>query len=137
MATMPGLRAIPQPDPTFLTEHLTDVGASTLIQQLMEVAKVYGPVFQLSIPGQDRVTVTGYGPMADVCDEQRFDKAITGGLLKLRNLTGDGLFTAWTAEPNWGKAHRILLPSFSAQAMQGFMPMMLDLAEQLLEKWER
>jgi cytochrome P450/NADPH-cytochrome P450 reductase len=134
---MQGLHAIPQPDPNFLTEHLTDVGASTLIQQLMEVAKVYGPVFQLPIPGQDRVTVTGYGPMSDVCDEQRFDKAITGGLLKLRNLTGDGLFTAWTTEPNWGKAHRILLPSFSSQAMQGFMPMMLDLAEQLLEKWER
>ncbi len=78
MATTQGVRSIPQPDPNFLTEYLTDVGASTLIQQLMEVAKVYGPVFQLPIPGQDRVTVAGYGPMPDVCDEQRFGKAITG-----------------------------------------------------------
>lgn len=137
MATIQSSRPIPQPDANFFKEHLTDVGASSLIQQLMEVAKVYGPIFQLPIPGQDRVTISGYGPMPEICDEQRFDKAIAGGLLKLRDLIGDGLFTAWTAEPNWGKAHRILLPSFSPQAMQGFMPMMLDLAEQLLEKWER
>ena len=137
MATLQGLRPIPQPDQNFLMEHLMDVGATSLVQQLMTVSKTYGPVFQTPIPGQDRVIVTGYEPVPDICDERRFDKAITGGLLKLRDLIGDGLFTAWTTEPNWGKAHRILLPSFSAQAMQGFMPMMLDLAEQLLNKWER
>ncbi len=137
MATVQHTRPIPQPDPNFLTEHLMTNGTSTPLQQMMEVAKAYGPIFQMPTPGQDRVTVTGYGPVPDICDEQRFDKAITGGLLKLRDLIGDGLFTAWTAEPNWGKAHRILLPSFSMQAMQGFMPMMLDLAEQLLDKWER
>lgn len=59
MATIQGLRPIPQPDPDFLMKHLTDVGASSLIQQLMEVATLYGPVFQLPIPGQDRVTVSG------------------------------------------------------------------------------
>ncbi len=137
MSTRHDLRPIPQPDPNFLAEHLMDVGAASLVQQIREVAKVYGPIFQLPIPGSDQLTVTGYGPVPDICDERRFDKAITGGLLKLRELIGDGLFTAWTTEPNWGKAHRILVPSFSAQAMQGFMPLMLDLAEQLLEKWER
>jgi cytochrome P450/NADPH-cytochrome P450 reductase len=137
MATLPGLRPIPQPDQHFLMEHLLDAGAAAPGQLLMEVARAYSPLFQLPIPGQDRVTVCGYGPVPDVCDERRFDKAVAGGLLKLRDLMGDGLFTAWTTEPNWGKAHRILLPSFSLQAMQGFLPMMLDLAEQLLEKWER
>ena len=33
----------------------------------------------------------------------------------------DGLFTAWTHEPNWQKAHNILLPNFSSKAMQGFL----------------
>jgi cytochrome P450/NADPH-cytochrome P450 reductase len=135
MATQQGLRPIPQPDQHFLTEHLMSVGATTPAQQLMEVARAYSPIFQM--PGQERVTVCGYAPVPEVCDERRFDKAVTGGLLKLRDLVGDGLFTAWTSEPNWGKAHRILLPSFSLQAMQGFLPMMLDLAEQLLQKWER
>jgi hypothetical protein len=39
--------------------------------------------------------------------------------------------------PNWSKAHSILLPTFSHRAMQGYHPMMLDIAEQMMLKWER
>lgn len=137
MTTIPGPRPIPQPDPEYLMEHLIATDGTSLAQQLMAIARDYGPIFELPGAGQERAIATGYGPVKDICDEQRFDKRIAGGLLKLRELIGDGLFTAWTTEPNWGKAHRILLPSFSLQAMQGFMPMMLDIAVQLLEKWER
>ncbi|MFN8636933.1 MAG: hypothetical protein U0893_24055 [Chloroflexota bacterium] len=42
-----------------------------------------------------------------------------------------GLFTAMTDDPNWSKAHNILLPNFSLAAMQRYYPMMLDLAVQL------
>ena len=51
--------------------------------------------------------------------------------------TGDGLFTAWTHEPNWPRAHAILLPNFGLKAMQGYMPQMVDVAEQLVAKWSR
>ena len=67
MATVQGLRPIPQPDPDFLTEHLMDVNATTPAQQLMEVAKVYGPIFQLPIPGRDLsgvVEAVGHGVTA-------------------------------------------------------------------------
>ena len=47
------------------------------------------------------------------------------------------MFTAYTSEPNWSKAHNILLPNFGDRAMQGYHPMMLDVAEQLMLKWER
>ena len=37
----------------------------------------------------------------------------------------------------WQRAHNILLPNFSTQAMQGYLPMMVDIALQLMQKWER
>ena len=55
----------------------------------------------------------------------------------MRTISGDGLFTAYTTEPNWSKAHNILLPNFGDRAMQGYHPMMLDVAEQMMLKWER
>jgi cytochrome P450/NADPH-cytochrome P450 reductase len=62
---------------------------------------------------------------------------VRGALRRLRAFAGDGLFTAYTQEPNWSKAHNILLPSFGQRAMQGYHPMMLDIAEQLVLKWDR
>ena len=45
-----------------------------------------------------------------------------------------GLFTAFSEEPNWGKAHRILLPAFSQRAMRGYFDMMLEVADQLVRE---
>ena len=50
---------------------------------------------------------------------------------------GRGLFTSETADPNWRKAHNVLLPAFSMDAMRGYYPRMLDIAVQLALKWER
>ena len=40
-------------------------------------------------------------------------------------------------EPNWSKAHNILLQPFGNRAMQSYHPSMVDIAEQLVKKWER
>ncbi|MBW8857041.1 MAG: cytochrome P450, partial [Bradyrhizobium sp.] len=45
--------------------------------------------------------------------------------------------TADTNEPNWSKAHNILLQPFGNRAMQSYHPSMVDIAEQLVKKWER
>ena len=55
----------------------------------------------------------------------------------MRAVGGDGLFTADTTEPNWSKAHNILLQPFGNRAMQSYHPSMVDIAEQLVKKWER
>ena len=55
----------------------------------------------------------------------------------MRAIGGDGLFTADTTEPNWSKAHNILLQPFGNRAMQSYHPSMVDIAEQLVKKWER
>ncbi|MCY7931057.1 bifunctional cytochrome P450/NADPH--P450 reductase CypB, partial [Bacillus inaquosorum] len=96
-----------------------------------------GPIFRFDFPGVSSVFVSGHNLVAEVCDESRFDKNLGKGLLKVREFGGDGLFTSWTHEPNWQKAHRILLPSFSQKAMKGYHSMMLDIATQLIQKWSR
>ncbi len=83
------------------------------------------------------MVVSGFELVNELCDETRFDKSVRGPLRRLRSFAGDGLFTAYTQEPNWSKAHNILLPAFSQHAMQGYHPMMLDIAEQLVLKWGR
>ena len=83
------------------------------------------------------VVVSGFRLVDEVCDQSRFDKRVGPGLQNVRTFAGDGLFTAYTEEPNWRKAHNILLPYFGMRAMPDYLPMMVEIAEQLLGKWER
>ena len=66
-----------------------------------------------------------------------FRQIVEGALLKVRAFGGNGLITADTADPDWSKAHNILLPNFSQRAMQSYHAMMLDIAGQLVDKWAR
>src|SRR5690606_45118 len=59
------------------------------------------------------------------------------GVANLRPVAGDGLFTAYNHEPNWQLAHDVLAPGFHREAMAGYHPMMLDVAERLTDHWDR
>lgn len=131
------LSSIPQPPGKPFVGNALTVDASRMIQSLMGLADEYGPIFRLDMMGTQIVIVSGADLVAEVCDEKRFDKTVRGPLKRLRLIAGDGLFTGDTDAPNWGKAHNILLPSFSQKAMGGYLPMMTDIASQLMLKWER
>jgi cytochrome P450/NADPH-cytochrome P450 reductase len=87
--------------------------------------------------GAPLVIVSGHDLVEELSDEKRFDKAVRGPLRRVRAVAGDGLFTAYTNEPNWSKAHNILMQPFGNRAMQSYHPSMVDIAEQLVKKWER
>ncbi|MCY9354290.1 bifunctional cytochrome P450/NADPH--P450 reductase CypB [Bacillus spizizenii] len=129
--------AIPQPKTYGPLKNLPHLEKEQLSQSLWRIADELGPIFRFDFPGVSSVFVSGHNLVAEVCDESRFDKNLGKGLLKVREFGGDGLFTSWTNEPNWQKAHRILLPSFSQKAMKGYHSMMLDIATQLIQKWSR
>jgi cytochrome P450 / NADPH-cytochrome P450 reductase len=137
MATRDTLESIPHPPKTFLLGNLLALGARTAVQDMMKLARQYGPIYWLDVRGKAFVMVSGFELVDELCDETRFDKSVRGALRRVRRFAGDGLFTAYTQEPNWAKAHNILLPNFGERAMQGYHPMMLDVAEQLCLKWER
>jgi cytochrome P450 / NADPH-cytochrome P450 reductase len=83
------------------------------------------------------VVFSGHDLLSALPPEKRFDKTVRGPLRRVRSIAGDGLFTADTTEPNWSKAHNILLQPFGNRAMQSYHPSMVDIAEQLVKKWER
>ena len=128
---------IPQPARLPLIGNLKELDPRAPLQSLVRLARQFGPIFRMDLPGRKLVVLSGADLVEEVCDETRFDKLISAGLKKVRTFTGDGLFTSWTFEPNWKKAHGILLPNFSLAAMQGYLPQMIDLAEQLTAKWAR
>lgn len=129
---------IPRPPGYPVLGNLFDVrGADTPIQALMKLARQYGPIFQLRVGPRNLVVVSGFDLVDEICDDMRFDKTLGAGAINARAFAGDGLFTSWTQEPNWKKAHNILLPSFSMRAIKDYFPMMTDIAMQLVDKWER
>ena len=62
--------------------------------------------------------VSSYELLNELCDEKRFAKRPSGGLLEVRNGVKDGLFTAFGDEENWALAHRILMPAFGPMAIR-------------------
>ncbi|MCX6048868.1 MAG: cytochrome P450, partial [Chloroflexi bacterium] len=128
---------IPGPKPSLLVGNVPDIDLHAPIQSLMALAREYGPIFRLELPGREMIVVSSQELANELCDEQRFDKKIHASLHQVRDFAGDGLFTAETQDPNWGKAHRILMPVFGPAALRNMFPEMLDIAEQLLLKWER
>src|ERR1051326_985524 len=113
---------IPQPPTKFLVGNLLDIETSIPTQTFIKLAQEYGPIFQLDLPGRRVVVVSGFELVDELSDESRFDKKVWAPLRKVRSFAGDGLFTSKTQEPNWRKAHNILLPSFGMRAMQGYFP---------------
>ncbi len=131
------IERIPQPPQKFLLGNMLDLSAGEPVQDMIRLAREYGPIYRMVFRNRVVVIVSGQELVNELSDEKRFDKTIRGALGLVRRFAGDGLFTAKTQEPNWSKAHNILLPNFSHKAMQGYHPMMLDIAEQMVSKWAR
>ncbi len=131
--------AIPRPPGRPLIGNLLEVRPHQAMADLSALARQYGPIFALEAPGRvPRLFVSGYDLVDEICDDGRFDKALGPGLAVLaRSPVGHGLFTAETADPEWRRAHNVLLPAFRPQALRGYFPRMLDIAMQLRLKWER
>jgi cytochrome P450 / NADPH-cytochrome P450 reductase len=128
---------IPQPRPRPVVGNAPDIDPEAPVQSMIELARELGPIYRLSFGKGSVLVISSHELVADACDETRFDKRVSGGLSHLRDFVGDGLFTAHTDEPNWAKAHRILMPAFGPAAMRNYFEDMLDLADQMLTKWER
>src|ERR1700749_4792787 len=137
MASSNRLAPIPHPPTKPVVGNMLSLDSTAPVQNLARLAKELGPIFWLDMMGAPLVIVSGHDLVDELSDEKRFDKAVRGPLRRVRAVAGDGLFTADTNEPNWGKAHNILLQPFGNRAMQSYHPSMVDIAEQLVKKWER
>jgi cytochrome P450 / NADPH-cytochrome P450 reductase len=137
MASTNKLSPIPHPPKQPVVGNMLSLDSTAPVQHLARLVKELGPIFWLDMMGAPLVIVAGHDLVDELSDEKRFDKAVRGSLRRVRAVGGDGLFTADTSEPNWSKAHNILLQPFGNRAMQSYHPSMVDIAEQLVKKWER
>jgi cytochrome P450 len=104
---------------------------------VMTAAKGRGPIFEFKVFDQKFVLITGADLAQELCDEKRFHKSLPPALVGLREFAGDGLFTAHDHEPNWQLAHDLLMPAFTKTAMQRYHPVMLQVAAELFDHWDR
>ena len=109
--------------------------ADTPSQSAMKLAQL-GPVFEFRFLGARYVVAAGSDVVAELNDESRFCKHVGPDIEALRLLGGDGLFTAYNDEPNWQKAHDVLMPAFSQQSMRQYHAIMFDVADELTARWD-
>ncbi|MEW2571823.1 cytochrome P450 [Streptomyces sp. NPDC047070] len=138
---VPGPHPIPGPKPLPLVGNLPDIltsSAKTSIDFAEDFHRTYGGIFALTIAGQRTIMTSSHTLVAEMCSSPSlWTKTVHTALEEIRAFAGDGLFTAYNDEPNWGAAHRLLMPAFGTLAMKDYFPAMLDIAEQLFTRWER
>ncbi|MFG2503113.1 bifunctional cytochrome P450/NADPH--P450 reductase [Streptomyces sp. NPDC048441] len=110
---------------------------STPLQQVMRLVRRHGPVLRRRLHGRDALFVSDLDLVTELADETRFAKHVGPALENVREFTADGLFTAYDEEPNWARAHDILMPAFALGSMRTYHPVMLRVAHRLIESWDR
>ncbi|KAI2465636.1 cytochrome P450 [Annulohypoxylon bovei var. microspora] len=135
--TMSNTTAIPEPPGLPFLGHIAELDRELPLRSFVSLADRYGEIFRLRLPGRSIVFVSSHRLVDELCDEKRFIKIPKGALFEIRNGVHDGLFTAKIEEPNWGIAHRVLMPAFGPIPIRGMFGEMHEIATQLTMKWAR
>lgn len=118
---------IPSPPGLPLLGNLLDVGrpepGEPMLKPFEKLVDEYGPIYKLKLGGNERIAIANYELFEEVCDETRFFKFAGQALQSLNKTPGasgaTGLFTSPSEQnPDWGQAHRILIPAFGPLAIR-------------------
>ncbi|NEB77941.1 cytochrome P450 [Streptomyces sp. SID14478] len=107
------------------------------LQQVMGLMREHGPALVRRLHGRDALFVADLDLVTELADESRFAKHIGPALENVRAFAADGLFTAYNDEPNWARAHDILMPAFALGSMRTYHPVMYRVARRLIDSWDR
>lgn len=111
------------------------MNVTTPVQDAVRLAQELGPIFERVVMGNRFVVVSGVDLVTDLNDDTRFTKHLGPAVEGLRSISGDGLFTAYSDEPNWRKAHDLLRPAFTQAAMRTYHDTMVEVTRDLLSYW--
>lgn len=131
-------KPIPYPPRKFIVGNLFDLDPTRGVQCIHEIGErpEFRDIYELKIMGQAFSIAGSYKMARALCDETRFKKNAHRPIMLLRDMLGDGLFTALDEEESWEIAHRILLPAFGPLSLKKMQPMMVDTLTQMLMHWE-
>ena len=105
-------------------------GLSTQIRKL-DSAIMEQRIFDIPV-----IVLAGAALINDVNDDTFWEKNVGFSLRRLRPIAGDGLITAFNDEPNWQRAHNILMPIFSKSAMMAYHDTMAATVREQLDAWK-
>ncbi|EGE03825.1 hypothetical protein TEQG_02858 [Trichophyton equinum CBS 127.97] len=128
---------IPGPAPLPIVGNAYNLDLVNSFTTFGNLTDTYGPIFKLTLGGEEKIFITTQSLMDEVCNEKRFSKLVAGSLAQIRNGVQDGLFTAHPGEHNWEIAHRVLMPAFGPLSIRAMFDEMHDIASQLVIKWAR
>ncbi|BBY32534.1 NADPH--cytochrome P450 reductase [Mycolicibacter minnesotensis] len=97
---------------------------------------LHGPLFYADYSGVRKLYACSRELVEELCDEGRFAKNLMQPLERVRQLAGDGLFTAYHGELAWQQAHDVLMPGFSYAGLRNYHGAMLDIGDQLVARWD-
>ncbi|KAK9364698.1 cytochrome P450, partial [Lipomyces kononenkoae] len=135
--TIDGTEEIPGPAGLPFLGNIGAIDSEIPLKSFLNLADQYGPIFKLNFGSRTLVMCSSWELVNELCDEKRFTKTVNSALKEVRNGVHDGLFTAKMDEPNWGIAHRVLMPAFGPMSIAGMFDEMHDIAGQLAMKWAR
>lgn len=95
----------------------------------------HGGIVEQRIFNVPVVVVANTDLVNEINDEATWEKHVGHSIRKLRPVAGDGLFTAYNHEPNWRKAHNILMPAFTKSAMASYHPSMVATVREFIAAW--
>lgn len=131
--------ATPIPHPRFRLPVLGDLFtldfASPVMGTTEKLRKSGSGILEQRIFALSAVALCDAALIDEVNDETLWEKHVGPLVQKMRLTLGDGLFTAYNDEPNWHKAHNILMPAFTKTAMKNYHDSMTDTVRELIEAW--
>ncbi len=135
----PAAPSSPIPGPTGLpvVGNLLQLPRDGAAMYLTGLAPRYKGLFSIDFAGRKAVFASSPQIVEELSDETRFRKVVVPPLSHVRALAGDGLFTARSEEENWARAHHVLMPAFSLRAMKSYFDAMLEVAQELVDSWDR
>ncbi|MEU7138387.1 cytochrome P450 [Nocardia sp. NPDC046473] len=107
------------------------------VQSMAKLSEQIGPVYELRF-GPMRMVIVNSADLVDVVQsESLWEKEFGPPIRRLRKVVRTGLIVASTDDPQWGAAHRVLMPGFTREAMRGYHVVMVQVAGELIRRWER
>lgn len=93
-----------------------------------------GPIYRRSILGAGDLTFVGSAYLAGMAlDEHNWERHAGRPIRRLRDIAGDGLFTADSTSDAWQIGHEVLARGFTQDAMRSYHDEMLDTSRELVE----
>ncbi|KAK0655756.1 cytochrome P450 [Cercophora newfieldiana] len=128
---------IPHPPEKLFTKNLKEMDPNFAVSSFWRLADIYGPIFSLNLIKRKVIVISDYQLINEVCDDNLYEKLVTGVQENIRPLTKNGLFTSYSDEEEWGIAHRTLVPVFGPMHVRKMFPQMTDILSQMVFRWDR